>query len=82
MTGHPCHFDLIIHIYFGQFTFQHHNTYAWPFLVKNSNEDNCQGLKMCEFKNFSMVDILQLTDQISAQDNTSIHLLNTQQLDT
>lgn len=38
--------------------------------------------KMCKSKNFSMVDILQLTDQISAQDNTSIHLLYTQQLDT
>lgn len=51
-------------------------------MVKNWNEDNCQGLKMCKSKNFSMVVILQLTDQISAQDNTSIHLLNTQQLDT
>lgn len=29
-----------------------------------------------------MVDILQLTDPISAQDNTSIYLLYTQQLDT
>lgn len=81
MTGHPYHFDLIIHIYFGRFTFLHH-TYAWPFMVKNWIEDNCQGLKMCKSKNFSMVDILQLTDQISAQDNTSIHLLYTQQLDT